>query len=95
MRGIRFPSSIDGKCTTPSEGKLSRKKLIIFAANGIPAQQSVITQIYPDYYVAQLQQQFAQYFSSLQITKVQATSPTYKINAITLSGTVLNEVIAV
>ena len=75
--------------------KLSPNESPFFAANGIPAQQSVITQIYPDYYVAQLQQQFAQYFSSLQITKVQATSPTYKINAITLSGTVLNEVIAV
>lgn len=36
---------------------------------GIPAQQSVLTQIYPDYYVAMTQRQFAQYFASLSISK--------------------------
>lgn len=36
---------------------------------GIPAVQSLMTQIYPDYYVAITQRQFAQYFASLTISR--------------------------
>ena len=57
-----------------------------YANYGIPAQQTVITQIFPDYYVNITQQQFAQYFSSLIITKIASTTPTYLINATTTQG---------
>lgn len=36
---------------------------------GIPAQQSILTQIHPDYYVIMTQSQFAQYFASLSVSK--------------------------
>lgn len=67
-----------------------------YANNGIPAYQSVMTQIAPDFYVSRIQQQFAQYFASLTITRVQnTTQPTYNVQAVTLYGAVLNEVIPV
>jgi hypothetical protein len=60
-----------------------------FYANfGLPAQQSVIQQIAPDFYVQRTQQQFAQYFASLIIAKdpTQAV-PTYNVNVTMLDGT--------
>lgn len=63
-----------------------------FYANwGIPAVQSVVQQIFPDFYVAQVQQQFAGYFSSLIISKVSGTTePTYNVQVLTFSGTTFN-----
>lgn len=58
---------------------------------GINAQQSVVTQIFPDYYVNQVQQQFAQYFASLQITKAAYPEPYYNVAITTLEGTIFNE----
>lgn len=67
-----------------------------YANNGIPAYQSVMTQLAPDYYVFRIQQQFAQYFASLSIKRVQNTPrPTYNVLAVTFYGAVLNEVIPV
>lgn len=58
-----------------------------FANYGIPAQQSIVTQVQPDFYISQLQSQFAQFFSSLQIIKQTGTrNPTYQINVITNQG---------
>lgn len=59
-----------------------------FDANwGLPAQQSVLQQVQPDYYVAQIQRQFAQYFASLIVAKVpDATTPTYKVSVTTNQG---------
>ena len=37
---------------------------------GIPAQQSVFTQIHPDFYMIMAQQQFSQYFAALTVAKV-------------------------
>ena len=45
--------------------KLNLNESPFFSNFGIPAQQSLITQVYPDYYVSFIQQQFAQYFTSL------------------------------
>jgi hypothetical protein len=58
------------------------------ASSGLPAQQSVIQQIAPDFYVQRIQQQFAQYFASLIIAKdpTQAV-PTYNVNVTMLDGT--------
>jgi len=68
-----------------------------FNANyGIPAQQSVIQQIFPDFYVAQIQQQFAQYFSSLIIAKVPGqNAPYYTVNVILHSGVKISEQVPV
>ena len=60
---------------------------------GIPAPQSVIQQVAPDVYVNLMQQRFAQYFASLIITRVSASPPKYKINATTLQGAVLPELV--
>lgn len=57
-----------------------------FATYGIPAQQSVLTQIFPDFYVNQTQQQFSQYFASLIITRLAAPDPTYVVNIVTNQG---------
>jgi hypothetical protein len=62
----------------------------MFADYGIPAERSVVTQIFPDFYVNQTQQQFTQYFASLQITKQNQPSPTYSINLITNTGATFN-----
>ncbi|THD45242.1 hypothetical protein ERD95_17560 [Enterobacteriaceae bacterium ML5] len=67
--------------------KLGLGESPFYAQYGIPAQQSIVTQVYPDYYVNILQQQFAGYFSSLTISKVDgAVNPTYDIQAIFLNG---------
>lgn len=66
---------------------------------GIDAQQALVTQVLPDFYVNVVQQQFAQYFASLQITKQQPTAlnpnPVYNIAAITFAGAVINVPVAV
>jgi hypothetical protein len=52
------------------------------------AVQSVVQQIFPDFYVAQVQTQFQQYFASLIISKVPGTStPTYNVNVLFYNGT--------
>jgi hypothetical protein len=70
--------------------KLNLGESPFWANNGIPAQKSVISQIAPDYYVQQIQQQFSQYFSSLLIQKtqpsLQSITPTYRVNVLTNQG---------
>lgn len=67
--------------------KLGLGESPFYAQYGIPAQQSIVTQVYPDYYVNITQQQFAGYFASLSITKVEgAKMPTYNIQAVFLNG---------
>lgn len=61
-----------------------------FANYGIPAEQAVLQQVPPDYYVSRTQQQFAQYFASLVIAKQSGNPPTYNISVITLLGAVIN-----
>ena len=58
------------------------------ASSGLPAEQSVIQQIAPDFYVTRTQQQFAQFFASLIVAKDPlAKVPTYNINATLFEGT--------
>lgn len=75
--------------------KLNLGESPFFANSGIPAQRSVMTQIFPDFYTYQTQTQFAQFFVSLTVQKVPSTTPTYNITAVTHSGAVIEEVIAV
>lgn len=71
-----------------------------FANYGIPVQQSIVTQTYPDFYVALTQSQFAPYFASLSINRVPqsltANPPLveYDIKLVTNQGTVFNATIA-
>lgn len=59
-----------------------------YAQFGLPAQQAIIQQVQPDFYVWRVQQQFAQYFASLIIAKDPAADvPTYNIKVTTLEGT--------
>ena len=75
--------------------KLSLGESPFFANYGIPAQRSVITQIFPDFYVTQTQQQFAPYFASLSVSKVQSTTPTYNIDVLFTNGTNIQHTVAV
>lgn len=62
-----------------------------FYANfGIPAHPSVVTQVFPDYYIAFTQKQFSQYFASLIVSKQPLPTPTYDIKVITHQGVRLN-----
>ncbi|WP_343743381.1 hypothetical protein [Herbaspirillum huttiense] len=60
--------------------KLSIGESPFFANYGIPAQRSVIQQIFPNFYVTQTQTQFSQYFASLIVSIVNSATPTYNIN---------------
>lgn len=66
--------------------KLSLNESPFYANYGIPAQRAVIQQVFPDYYVAATQAQFAQHFASLIVSKVDAPDPTYKIDLTTNQG---------
>ena len=48
--------------------KLNLNESPFYANYGIPAQQSVITQVFPNFYALATQAQFAQFFSSLLVT---------------------------
>lgn len=61
-----------------------------YANYGIPAKQSIVQQIAPDYYVAQTQRQFAQYFANLVVAKQNGNPPTYKVNVTTHQGVKLD-----
>jgi hypothetical protein len=80
--------------------KLSPGESPFFADVGIPAQKSVVTQIFPDYYVALMQSRYAQYFTSLTIAKVpqpitaNPANPSYEINIVTNRGLVINQIVA-
>jgi hypothetical protein len=56
---------------------------------GIPSQQSVTTQVFPEYYVALTQQNFSQHFLSLLISRQNAIDPTYNVNATANPGAIL------
>jgi len=75
--------------------KLGLGESPFYANYGIPAQQSVLTQIFPDFYTYQTQSQFNQYFVSLTVQKVSSTTPTYDINVVTHSGATISASIPV
>jgi hypothetical protein len=61
----------------------------MFGNYGVPAQQSIVTQVLPDYYVTQTQQYFASYFLALIVTRNSKTDPSYAINATANPGAIL------
>jgi len=67
-----------------------------FANYGIPQYQTIMTQVFPDYYVTMIQSQFSPYFASLAIVRQRGvSSPAYNITAVTHSGAVLTASIAI
>ncbi len=71
--------------------RLNQGESPFYANYGIPAQQSVIQQVFPDYYVAQTQQQFAPYFAALTVAKLSSPTPTYRINITFAQGMKLQQ----
>ena len=68
-----------------------------YANYGLPAQQSVQSQIPPDFYVARTQAQFSQFFASLVIARAPVPNPApnppvpvYNVQAVTHAGVVLS-----
>ena len=69
--------------------KLNLNESPFFGNYGIPAQQSVVQQVIPDYYVSITQSQFSGYFSNLAITRVSADPPTWRVNVTMHNGVAL------
>lgn len=75
--------------------KLNLNESPRFANYGIPQQRTIVSQVFPDYYAMMTQKQFAPYFTSLSIVRVQGSNPpAYNVNAVTHSGAILSETIA-
>jgi hypothetical protein len=75
--------------------KLNLGESPFYANYGIPAQQSVVTQVFPDYYAMQTQAQFAPYFASLVIQRVSGSNPpVYNVTAVCHSGAILTTQVA-
>lgn len=73
--------------------KLNPGESPFYANYGIPAQDSVVTQIFPDFYVNLTQQQFSPYFASLSITRSDTNPPTYKVDIVTNTGAHISGVV--
>jgi hypothetical protein len=76
--------------------KLNLGESPFFANYGIPAHPSVVTQIFPDFFMARTQQQFAGYFASLILVKLPDAvdddgrpAPAYRMNVLTNYGSIV------
>ena len=75
--------------------RLNQGESPFYANYGIPAENSVHTQIPPNLAVNRTQTQFAPYFASLTVLKQQnATNPTYNVNAVFQNGTIISSQVA-
>lgn len=70
--------------------KLNLGESPFFANYGIPAHQSVVQQVFPDFYISYTQQQFAARFASLIVAKINQPEPRYDISVTTHQGVKLN-----
>jgi hypothetical protein len=67
-----------------------------YANYGIPAVASVLTQVFPDFYVSRTQSQFAGFFASLTVQRLPITQtnvrspivPTYNVGVVSHVGSV-------
>lgn len=66
--------------------KLNLGESPFYSNYGIPAAQSVMSQILPTYYTLQTQTQFSPFFSSLIISLLQSNPPIYMVNVVLNSG---------
>jgi len=75
--------------------RLNEGESPIYGNYGIPAKQSVMTQIAPDAAVNRTQSQYSPYFSQLRVIRDQlAAQPTYYINAVFQNGTTIQTTVA-
>ena len=65
-----------------------------YANYGIPQQQTIVTQVMPDFYVMQVNTLMAPYFASLIINRTQSYPPVYSVTAVTHNGAVITSEIA-
>lgn len=78
--------------------KLNLNESPFFGDLGIPAHQSVVQQVVPDFYVAKTQQYFSSHFASLIVAKANNFDkrgrpvPTYNINVVTNLGVRLPQI---
>ena len=71
--------------------KLNLNESPFFATVGIPQQQTILTQVYPDFYVNNIQTLYAPYFAALSITRTPGSfPPAYKAKILTHSGAIVN-----
>src|SRR4051812_15117975 len=69
------------------EFQLNINESPFFGDRGVPAHQSVMQQIFPDWYVWKIQRLYAPKFSSLTMSRVpDLTTPTYDVLVITNQG---------
>ena len=71
--------------------KLNLNESPFYANYGIPAKQSVMQQIAPDFYVYLTQYQFSPYFANLIVSRQPGSTPTYTVNVTTNQGYKLNQ----
>lgn len=69
--------------------KLNLAESPFWANFGIPSLAAVNQQIPPDFYVAFTQAYYSQFFASLIITKERVAEPTYRIDVIAQSGSII------
>jgi hypothetical protein len=75
--------------------KLNLGESPFYSNYGIPQQQTIMTQVFPDFYMMQIQTQFAPYFASLSINRVPGSiPPAYQVTAVCFNGAVLTPIIA-
>lgn len=76
--------------------KLNLNESPFYSNYGVPQYQTIMTQVFPDYYVTMTQTQFAQYFASLTVTRLpNTTAPEYRIQAQTNYGSIIDATIPV
>ena len=68
--------------------KLNTNESPFYGAWGLPQQQTIVTQVFPDFYVMQTQQNFAGLFAYLAIARAVPTeiTPVYKVSVTFNSG---------
>ena len=75
--------------------RLNQGESPFYANYGIPAQNSVNTQIPPDLAVNRTQTQYAPFFANLTVVKQQNTlNPIYNISAVFQNGTIISSMVA-
>ena len=82
------------------ELKLQVNESPFYADHGIDVSGSLMQQIFPEYWMMQIQQRYAQYFASLKIEAATgynvngSPQPVYNVKAICFSGAILTTQVA-
>jgi len=73
-------------CALAQTLKLNIAESPFYANYGIPAHQSVMQQIMPDFYINFTQQYYSQFFANLSVAKLPTADPEYRFSVITHQG---------